>query len=86
MGAIEEPRHDRRRKSLEELRSLKVGILLQIIDELEGMKLSVTEVETVLRTCGLNAECAVRFGSAIRDEKENTYNLFDNRIDGPKHP
>jgi hypothetical protein len=86
MGLIEESRHDRRHRSMEELRSLKVGILLQIIDELEEMKLSVSEIETVLGTCGLNAECAVRFGSAIRDDKENFDNLFDNRTDGPTHP
>jgi len=86
MGPSEERRNDHRRRMLEELRSHKVGILLQIIDELEGMKLSISEVETVLRTCGLNADCALRFGSAIRDEKENMNSLFDNRIDGPKHP
>jgi hypothetical protein len=86
MEFAEESRHDHRHRSMEELRCLKVGTLLQIIDELERMKLSVSEIETVLRTCGLNSDCAARFGAAIRDEKENYYSLFDNRIDGPAHP
>ncbi len=86
MGPFEEPRYDHRHRSMEELRSLKVGILLEIIDELEEMKLSVSEFETVLTTCGLNTDCAVRFGATIRDEKENYFSLFDSRIDGPTHP
>lgn len=55
--------------ALEELRSLKVGILLQIIDELECMNLSVREIETILKLCGLNADCALRYGREMRDLK-----------------
>ncbi len=86
MGLIEEPQPGRTYRSMEELRNNKVGTLIQIIDELAEMKLSVAEVETVLRTCGLNADCAVRFGASIRDEKENYYSLFDSNFEGPAHP
>jgi len=86
LGDFEGPKHDQGRRSMEELRSHKVGTLLQIIDSLEEMNLSVAEVETVLRTCGLNPECAARFGASIRDEKENYYSLFDSRLEGPAHP
>ncbi len=86
MGNPEEARNDHRHNSMEELRSLKVGVLLQIIDELAEMNLSVTEVETVLRTCGLNPECAARFGASIREEKENYCSLFDSDLEGPTHP
>lgn len=55
--------------ALEELRSRKVGILLQIIDELECMNLSVPEIEAILKLCGLNADCAMRYGSEMRDLK-----------------
>ena len=86
MGDFEGPKHDQGRRSMEELRSHKVGTLLQIIDSLEEMNLSVAEVETVLRTCGLNPECAARFGASIRYEKDNYYSLFDSRLEGPQHP
>jgi len=69
MGSIEGPRQERRWKAIEELRGHKVGILLQIIDKLEGMNLSVREIETILKTCGLNDDCATRFGELMRDEK-----------------
>lgn len=69
MGNFQETRHGHRHKSMEALRSLKVGIQLKIIAELVEMNLSVSEVETVLRTCRLNPECAARFGASIRDEK-----------------
>ncbi len=86
MGDFEVQKRDQRRKSMEELRSSKVGTLLLIIDSLEEMNLSVAEVETVLRTCGLNPECAARFGASIRYEKENHYSLFDSGLEGPQHP
>lgn len=70
MGTIDYPHQDHRKKTIEELRSHKVGVLLQIIDELEDMNLSVREIENVLRTCGLNDECAMRFGASITVEKE----------------
>ena len=56
--------------ALEELRSRKVGILLQIIDELECMNLSVPEIEAILKLCGLNADCAMRYGKEMRDLKK----------------
>ncbi len=69
MGNIEDPRQDRKTKAKEELRSRAVGVLLQIMDELENMCLSGGEIEYVLRTCGLNADCAMRLGESIRNEK-----------------
>lgn len=57
MGNIDVPHQDRKKKAVEELRSHKVGVLLQIIDELEDMNLSIREIESVLRICGLNADC-----------------------------
>ena len=86
MGDFEGQKQDQRRRSMEELRSNKVGTLLQIIDSLEEMNLSVAEVEAVLRTCGLNPECAARFGASIRYEKDNYYSLFDSCLEGPQHP
>jgi len=86
MWSSEEPGQDQRPKSIEELRSHKVDTLMQILDELEKMALSISEIETVLRTCGLNAECAIRFGASIKSEKENSYSLFDSVFDGPAHP
>ncbi len=59
----------KKRDELVELRSRKVGVLLQIIDELEGMDLSVREIETILKLCGLNADFAMRYGREIRDLK-----------------
>lgn len=82
MGSIEDTHQDRKTKAREELRSRSVGILLQIIDELEEMNLSVGEIETVLRNCRLNTDYAVRLGASIRDEKEKSH--F--HIDIPIHP
>ncbi len=70
MGEIEELQLERRHSAIEELRSHSVGKLIQIIDELGAMDLSVGEIEIVLRTCGLNNDCAIRFGSSITFEKE----------------
>ncbi len=81
MESIEGP-EQLRRKAIEELRSNKVGILLQIIDNLAGMNLSVREIETVLRTCGMNDECAIRFGATLMAEKENDLRS----VDRPIHP
>lgn len=80
MGNIEDPHQDRKTKALEELRSHKVGVLLQIIDELVGMDLSALEIESVLRTCGLDNDCAMRFGKRMRYEKEKGYFCTDNPI------
>ncbi len=67
-----------KRAALEELRSLKVGVLLQIIDELECMNLSVREIETILKLCGLNADCAMRYGREMRDLKAGGHFHCDN--------
>ena len=76
MGSIEDP------KAREELRSQKVEVLLQIIKALEAMDLSIIEIEIILKTCGLNAECAARFGAEIRAEKENGH-FHDDRPINP---
>ncbi len=82
MGNIDDPKEGPKAKALEELRSRKVGVLLQIIEELEELDLSIREIETILRTCGLNAECAVRFGHEMRHEKEKGHAPTDR----PTHP
>ena len=68
--------------ALEELRSRKVGVLLQSIEELDVMDLSVWEIEILLRTCGLNANDSIRFGAEMRYEKARGHFHADN----PKHP
>ncbi len=68
MGVIGEPQQNNRQKALEELRSNKVGVLLHIIDELDTMNISIKEIETILGTCGLNADCAVRFGRELKEK------------------
>ncbi len=65
-----EPQQGQRKKAIEDLCSYKVGILIQIIDELAAMDLSVNDIETILRTCGLNDECAIRFGKKMLANKE----------------
>ncbi len=82
MGSDEDPQKGRKTEALAELRSRSVGRLIQIIDELEGMYLSAREIETILRTCGLNADCAVSFGAKMKYEKEK--GLF--HADNPRHP
>ncbi len=67
-----------KRAELVELRSHKVGVLLQIIDELESMNLSVREIETILKLCGLNADFAMRYGREIRDLKAGGHFQSDN--------
>ncbi len=80
MGNVEESQQ--RLQAIEDLRSRKIEVLLRIIDELSGMDLSVPEIEVVLRTCGMNGECAIRFGASIKAEREK------GRIhpDRPMHP
>ena len=82
MESIEGPEQEQRRRAIEELRSRKVGLLMQIIDNLAGMSLSAREIETVLRTCGMNGDCATRFGVSIRAEKEKDLSV----VDRPIHP
>lgn len=82
MGIDERPKQERRQKAIEELRCSKVGILLQIIEKLEGMNLTAWEIETILKTCGLNDDCASRFGAMMRMEKEKGYQ----NPDRPVHP
>ncbi len=66
--------------ALEELRSRKVGVLLQIIEWLDKMDLSVREIETILGTCGLNADRAIRFGAEVRHAKEKGYSHAEKRL------
>ena len=80
MGSIEDP-HQKHKKSRQELRTRMVGNLLRIIEELEDMDLSVREIETIVRTCGLNADCAMRFAAEKRHEKEKGHL----HIGKPKH-
>ena len=82
MGDSEERQRERRYMAIEELRSRSVGRLIQIIDELGAMDLSVREIENVLRTCGLNDDCAMRFGASMTVEKEKGHD-HGNR---PMHP
>ncbi len=63
---------------LVKLRSRKVAVLLQIIDELESMNLSVREIETILKLCGLNADCAMRYGREMRNLKAEGHFRSDN--------
>jgi len=72
----------RKQQAIEELRCHSVGRLINIIDELEGMNLSAQEIETILRTCGLDPDCAMRFGAKMRYEKEKGH--F--HTDKPIHP
>lgn len=69
-----------KRAALAELRSRKVAVLSQIIDELECMGLSVREIETILKICGLNADCAVRYGREMRDLKAGGHFHSDNIV------
>ena len=69
---IKDP-HRSHKKSQQELRSRMVGDLLRIIEELEDMDLSVREIESILRTCGLNADCAMRCAAEKRHEKEKDH-------------
>lgn len=66
------------RAALAELRSRKVAILLRILDELECMDLSAREIETILKLCGLNADCAMRYGREMRDLKAGGHFHSDN--------
>ncbi len=75
MGITEKAQQESRQKAIEELRCNKVGALLQIIEKLEGMKLTAREIETILKTCGLNDDCAIRFGALMRVEKEKGYTV-----------
>jgi hypothetical protein len=69
-------------EAIEALQRRKVESLIRIIEELAGMNLSVLEIENVLRTCGLNNDCAIRFGVSITAEKEKNHNHGDR----PMHP
>ena len=80
MESVEGCEKEQRRRTIEELRSRKVGLLIQIIDNLAGMNLSVREIETVLRTCGMNGDCATRFGASISAEKEKDLKGVDRTI------
>ncbi len=53
-------------RAIEELRGNSVEKLLNIFDELEGMSLSLSEIEVVLKTCGINVECAVMLGASMK--------------------
>ena len=59
-------RSEIRQKAIEQLKLNRVGVLIQIIDELEAMDLSVHEIEAVLRHCGLNYRNALQTGYEIR--------------------
>lgn len=63
------PQKNSRDDSLEELRSNKVGVPLKIVDDLNNMGLNISEIETVLGTCGLNNDCAIRFGTQLKEKK-----------------
>lgn len=56
--------------ALDELRSNKVGVLMRIIDDLDKIGLSIREIETVIGTCGLNDDCAIRLGTELKEKKQ----------------
>ncbi len=82
MGDIEERQNDQRQKAIDELRSHSVGRLIQIVDKLEAMDLTARDIENVLRTCGLNDDCAMRFGAFIKAGKGKN----DDHGNHPMHP
>ncbi len=82
MGDVEERKNEQRQKAIDELRSLSVGRLIQIVDRLGAMDLSASEIENILRTCGLNDDCAMRFGAYIKAEKGKNGGYGDR----PIHP
>lgn len=61
---------EKRHKAIEEFKLNKVGVLLQIIDELEEMNLSVGDIEDVLSACGLNYMDALQLADEIRAGKD----------------
>ncbi len=75
MEVKDKPQQGAWQKAIEELRCNKVGTLLQIIEKLAGMGLTAREIETILKTCGLNDDCATRFGALMRVEKEKGYTV-----------
>ncbi len=80
MDHIDELQGDtQRRKTIEEFRMNKVGLLLHIIEELENMDLDTMEMDAVLRSCGLDYKCALKIGEALRDEKNNGHRNQTNR-------
>ena len=60
---------ERRQKAITKLKVNVVGVLFQIVDELDAMKLSVREINVVLRHCGLNYRNALLMGDEIRAER-----------------
>ena len=62
-------RSERRQKAITDLKVNAVGVLLQIVDELEAMKLAVQEIRAVLRHCGLNYRNALQMGEEMRAER-----------------
>ncbi len=70
MEPIEEQQTMQRKESIDEFRMQKVGLLLHIIEELDNMELAPAEMDIVLRSCGLDYKCALKIGTALRDEKE----------------
>ena len=55
-----------RREAIEKLRSNRVGALLQIMDDLDNMRLSAKQIEAVLQECGLNYKCAMMMGTKLK--------------------
>lgn len=70
------------KEAVEEFRGRKVGSLIWIIEALASMSLTVPEMETVLSTCGLNKDCAIRFGASLKAEREKNHTYWDR----PVHP
>ena len=80
MGSIEERRRETRQRAIEELRCNRAGALIQIIERLEGMDLSIAEIDAILKMCGFDEDCAVGFGTSVRIEKEKGLIKPDNTI------
>lgn len=43
---------------------------MRIIDDLDKIGLSIREIETVIGTCGLNDDCAIRLGTELKEKKQ----------------
>jgi hypothetical protein len=82
MGDTDEQQLKQRHRAIEELRSHSVGRLITIVDMLAAMDLSAREIENVLRTCGLNEDCAMRFGADITTKRGND----NDHGERPMHP
>ncbi len=65
-----DPQGEQKQKALEEFRSHSVGTLLNIIDQLANMGLSIPEMKAILLSCGLDDKNCVQYGYLLKSKKE----------------